>query len=311
MSLAASYNQLFRKIEKEEREPKEVKQNSSSPDEAWEEDSWTEQDMSEAQQLIDSNRGQCLASSVPKQHCSSNRIAWDQFYRHHSTNFFKDRNYLMDAFPAEFGDTAVVPESPCLLELGCGVGNAILPFLDKINKQNLWRVLGVDISAVAIGLLKQDPRFVSAHNNGLAFCAVGDLSSPEHLPFPDCVASVVSMIYVLSAVDNIHMAADHAFRALRPGGVLLFRDYGRYDEAQIKLATQRNKLLKERDNFYRKQDGTKCYYFTLEDLEAIFVKQLQMMPLELNYIRRVYKNRQSGQSRRRVWVQARFQKKYF
>ena len=80
----------------------------------------------------------------------------------------------------------------------------------------------------------------------------------------------------------------------------------------MKLATCRNKCLS--DNFYVKQDGTRCYYFTTEDIERLFgMRETQgagLEVLELKYVQRVYKNRADDATRRRVWVQARFRKPY-
>ena len=53
-------------------------------------------------------------------------------------------------------------------------------------------------------------------------------------------------------------------QALRPGGLLLIRDHGLYDLTHLRLPHEQQ-LAK---NLYRRLDGTTCYFFTTEDLQA-------------------------------------------
>ena len=331
-SVAASYYGFFHRRRKQALKGEEPKLLPKP----WKEDSWTSVDEMNCSEILKKHIEKCSISTILTVDETSPHLeiedanAWDQFYSNHGNRFFKDRHYFEKAFPTEFPPSpAVRPPSTTmgltttksndcevqrrtLVEIGCGVGNAILPFLEVGESEGNWDVIhGLDISTEAIQILRKDPRFIAFNETGpsirKAHGHVCDVS--RQLP-PLCsgISNVTTLIFCLSAIDPArHMeAAKHVVDSLKPGGVLVFRDYGRYDEAQMKLGTSRSKRIKE--NFYRKHDGTKCYYFSLEDLEQIFCRNLQMESLELKYLRRVYGNKATTQVRRRVWVQGRFRK---
>ncbi|KAJ2769961.1 hypothetical protein GGI18_005299, partial [Coemansia linderi] len=134
---------------------------------------------------------------------------------------------------------------------------------------------------------------------------VWDLSSTE-LPSevaPESI-DIMLMIFVFSALhpDQWSQAVENAYRVLKPGGVLLFRDYGRNDLTQLRFKKAR--LLGE--NLYIRGDGTRVYFFTNEELAEVFGKRFA---IEQNAIdRRLLVNRKRELKMYRVWLQAKFRK---
>lgn len=310
----------------------------------WEPDEWNDADYTRAQCLLDDNMDKCdilLGCSSMKQgekiihqYEEQSQQNWNKFYVCHENNFFKDRHYLLNEFPNELGclyqkpptqnsylhsnDDVQITHDFVIVEIGCGVGNAILPLLELdpfIYQSNQIKtpekrviVWALDFSSVAIEILKKDNRFVQAHHQGRAYAQVWDITCQDP---PIRNAQISLLLFCLSAItpENMKQAALHIAATLKAGGTLLIRDYGRYDEAQIKLGTSRKKRLGE--NFYVKHDGTRCYYFTLDDLERLFVENAGLEKVDLKYIHRRYTNRGDQTIRRRVWVQASFQKPYY
>lgn len=218
--------------------------------------------------------------------------SWDAFYRRHGAAAYKDRHYLDAAWAGAFAS-----ERGLLVEVGCGCGNALLPALAAHPG---WRGVAVDFAPAAIALLRARPDF-DANRATAAVCDV----VREPLPVQTQSADVCTCLFVLSALEPATRprAVANMFAALRPGGAVLFRDYGRYDEAQLRYKPGR-KLC---DDFYVKQDGTRCFYFDLADVRACFA-DAGFAVKDLNFLCRQDANRAQRTRRRRVFVQGRFEK---
>ena len=92
-------------------------------------------------------------------------------------------------------------------------------------------------------------------------------------------------------------------RRLKPGGRLLLRDYGRFDEAQLRL----KKGTRLGEHHYVKADGTCCFYFEVDDVAPLFARHFETVSLGLDC--RQEANRATRQRRRRVFVRGQFRKR--
>lgn len=186
---------------------------------------------------------------------------WDIFYKRNETKFFKDRHWTTREFQELINFDS--DEKITFLELGCGVGNMIFPLVEE-GFSNFY-FYACDFSPRAVEFVKSNKLFDG--NRMKAFCA--DLTTDDLFENmeEDCV-DIASLIFVLSAIhpEAWSQVARVAYRALRPGGVLLFRDYGRYDMAQLRFKPGH----KIADNFYMRQDGTRYTCFYLQSCYDIF-----------------------------------------
>lgn len=86
---------------------------------------------------------------------------WHDFYNRNENRFYKDRHYLHQEFPelnpGDANTLSAKPNEPLfLLEVGCGVGNALYPLLEF--NPNL-HVIAVDFAASAVNLTKVNPLY--------------------------------------------------------------------------------------------------------------------------------------------------------
>mmetsp|Transcript_12048 Transcript_12048/g.48488 ORF Transcript_12048/g.48488 Transcript_12048/m.48488 type:complete len:246 (+) Transcript_12048:335-1072(+) len=226
------------------------------------------------------------------------------------------------------------PRGGHVLELGCGVGNGVAQLARSLGPM-LRVITCLDFSPRAIELL--EVRF--CRRPGDAADESGDASSSETVVqhhkkngrrrrpvseevviearvadvvrdafFPPATTTTpqkvdgVTCFFVLSALEPSSMPRVVAkiADALRPGsGRVVVRDYGRYDQAQLRFGKGR----KLDDNFYVKQDGTRCYYFDTTDLDALFSRD-RGFDGHADFVCQVQANRATGLQRRRVFVQA-------
>uniref|UniRef100_A0A667XT24 tRNA N(3)-cytidine methyltransferase n=1 Tax=Myripristis murdjan TaxID=586833 RepID=A0A667XT24_9TELE len=224
---------------------------------------------------------------------------WDLFYKRNSTNFFKDRHWTTREFEELRACREFESQRLVLLEAGCGVGNCIFPLLEE--DLNLF-VYACDFSPRAVEFVKQNPLYCPER-----CCAFQcDLTKDDlREKVPEGGVDVVTLIFVLSAIhpDKMTLALQNISRVLKPGGVVLFRDYGLYDHTMLRFKAG----SKLGDNFYVRQDGTRSYFFSRELLDKLF-EGAGLHSAASDYVLRETVNKKEGLCVPRVFMQSKFTK---
>lgn len=219
-----------------------------------------------------------VPAHTAQQYLSQPEKFWDRFYSNNEGRFFKDRKWLFQEFPRlrevrERGAGEVT-----VLEVGAGAGNTMFPLLRGCENEGL-KVWAVDFSEKAVQVMRNAPEFDERRMRAEVWDAAGTggavvgggkqdggVSLPEGLE-KDSV-DIVILIFIFSALSPSQWA--QALRnidaVLKPGGEILFRDYGRGDLAQVRF--KKGRYLE--DNFYVRGDGTRVYFFEEEELRMIF-----------------------------------------
>lgn len=186
---------------------------------------------------------------------------WDLFYKRNETRFFKDRRWTTREFQELLSDETDDStrfnnelrnelDVKRLLEVGCGVGNLIYPLIEE--KRNNYFIYACDFSPRAIEFVKQNPLYNETSMSAFQ-CDITTEDVFQNIP--KLSLDIITMVFVLSAVhpDKFSIVFKNISDLLKPGGVLLMRDYGRYDMAQLRFKAGH----KISENFYMRQDGTR------------------------------------------------------
>ncbi|KAL1922594.1 uncharacterized protein VTP21DRAFT_10133 [Calcarisporiella thermophila] len=266
---------------------------------AWDNVEWDE----EHEKYISEQLSKHLDSPMPPEEQEKiNSYAaehWNRFYERNENRFFKDRHWLRIEFPELF--KIAEEEGPrVVLEVGCGAGNTLFPLLAECQKPDLF-VHACDYSSVAVDVVKSHPEYDTRRSRAI----VWDLTSTS-LPEGVNPASidVIVLIFVFSALrpEEWEQALINLEKLLKPGGLILFRDYGRHDLAQLRF--KQGRMMQE--NFYVRGDGTRVYFFTPDEIQKLFSSRFT---IEQNAVdRRLIVNRSRKLKMYRVWLQGKFKK---
>ncbi|KAK5680630.1 hypothetical protein LTS10_007563 [Elasticomyces elasticus] len=239
---------------------------------------------------------------------------WDKFYGNNQANFFKDRKWLVQEFPV-LGEVTKEGYGPVtVLEVGAGAGNTAFPLL-AMNRNEDFRLHACDYSAKAIDVIRAQPAYTAQESPSVLQADVWDIAG-QALPPGLTAGSVdlVLLIFIFSALspDQWKQALSNVFSLLKPGGEVLFRDYGRGDLAQVRF--KKGRYLDE--NFYVRGDGTRVYFFDEQELREIWSGEkteddsataaFEIRNLAVD--RRMLVNRQRKLKMYRCWMQGQFRK---
>ena len=215
---------------------------------------------------------------------------WDLFYKNNTDNFFKNRKWLRQEFPVLAEVTRKDAGRKVVLEVGAGAGNTAFPLLlNNENDQlmihacdfskkavnvmresehydpehimaNVWDVASIKPSAEAEGEAEAETIKRDNNNNGNSYSLPPALTEES--------VDVAILIFTFSALspDQWDQALRNIYHVLKPGGRIVFRDYGQGDLAQVRF--KKGRYLAE--NFYIRGDGTRVYFFNREELAHIW-----------------------------------------
>ncbi|CEI90489.1 hypothetical protein G6F70_003186 [Rhizopus microsporus] len=225
---------------------------------------------------------------------------WDLFYKRNTTKFFKDRHWTDREFEELQPDQS--GNQKYLLEIGCGVGNFVFPALAENSSLFIY---ACDFSKRAIDMVKSNEQYDESRCKAFVCDLTQDLLTDQMEPNS---LDLVSALFVFSAIppEKMEFAIKNIYNVLKPGGRVLFRDYGLYDEAQVKFSKASDKRLG--DNLYVRQDGTMSYFFSTEDVKSRF-EAAGFSTVNCQYIYRETTNRQKEMRIDRIFTQAKFEKK--
>ena len=255
---------------------------------------------------------------------------WDLFYKNNLANFFKNRKWLRQEFPILTEVTRRNAGPKIVLEVGAGAGNTAFPLiLDNENEELM--VHACDFSKAAVRIMRDSEHY----NKKYMTADVWDVTSEGEDSLPpsltEASVDVVVLIFIFSALapDQWNNALRNIYRVLKPGGEVLFRDYGRGDLAQVRF--RKSRYMEE--NFYVRGDGTRAYFFEKEELAAMWgkwtpehglqvdgnesgdeqdnqvVTEGAFEVMDLGVDRRLIVNRQRKLKMYRCWMQGRFRKR--
>ena len=289
-------NQQEEIITKDNHEEEEIYEEGHYPKKEYEyvhDFEWNEDLEKEAMEIIKENKDNMESL---EEYIDTQSKNWEKFYKFNKTNFFKDRHYILEEFSELKNDKR---DKITLLDMGCGVGNSFYPLL--IRLPNLY-VNAFDFSKRAVNMSKTHPLYEKEKHRINVYDL--DLVKDE---IPNKNNDYGILMFVLSAIkpEEHEKVIEKISKVVNKDGILYFRDYARYDMAQIRFAKRKKNKVGE--NLYMRKDKTLSYFFDKNEIENLF-KKYGFSIVSSNIICRLIENRKEHKKMHRLWLQIKFKK---
>ena len=254
---------------------------------------WNEDLEKEAIKIINENNDNMESF---EEYMDTQNKNWEKFYKFNKTNFFKDRHYILEEFIELKNDKR---DKITLLDMGCGVGNSFYPLL--IRLPNLY-VNAFDFSKRAVNMSKTHPLYEKEKSR----INIYDLDLVKD-DIPNKNNDYGILMFVLSAIkpEEHEKVIEKISKVINKGGILYFRDYARYDMAQLRFAKRKKNRVG--DNLYMRKDKTLSYFFDKNEIENLFKKH-GFSIVNSVLICRLIENRKENKKMHRLWLQIKFKK---
>lgn len=204
---------------------------------------------------------------------------WNLFYKNNTANFFKDRKWLKQEFPVLAEVAEKDAGEKVVLEVGAGAGNTAFPLLKQNENEGLM-IHACDFSKTAVNVMRESEHYDTMHMVADVWDVAGEGEGALPPGLGEGSVDVVILIFIFSALAPVEWerALRNIHRVLKPGGKVLFRDYGRGDLAQVRF--KKGKYMWE--NFYVRGDGTRVYFFDERQLRYMWSEWSLKEPMRIN-----------------------------
>ncbi|KFM69621.1 Methyltransferase-like protein, partial [Stegodyphus mimosarum] len=193
---------------------------------AWDDVEWDEELTKIAEEKIKLNSSLIVSPEEQEMYETEAGLFWDKFYGIHQNRFFKDRHWLFTEFP----ELCIKPNSHEL----------------KTESQN---VCGENT--------------ISKESNA-GFPA--NLQLQQRTTIWEVGCGVGNTVFPILETNIMQQVVNRLAKFLKPGGQILFRDYGKYD--MVELRFKPGQYLTE--HFYVRGDGTRVYFFSEDQVHDLF-----------------------------------------